>query len=132
MFFLESDSLPTAVLDSEEDLSAQDLIDFSPVYRCLHIHSVLNAKEEFETYYRKQRRQQARLVLQSSANMHEDLMNFRIYLHSIAGFFVVENHVFDTAGTLANRAFLDEVRFFPDRYYRVLCLYQDGVCRADP
>ena len=25
----------------EEDLSAQDLVDFSPVYRCLHIHTVL-------------------------------------------------------------------------------------------
>lgn len=27
-----------------DDLSAQDLIDFSPVYRCLHIYTVLNDK----------------------------------------------------------------------------------------
>lgn len=30
---------PTRELDPE--LCAQDLVDFSPVYRCLHIHSVL-------------------------------------------------------------------------------------------
>ena len=30
-----------SVYSVEEDLSAQDLVDFSPVYRCLHIHTVL-------------------------------------------------------------------------------------------
>lgn len=30
-----------SVIDDGEDLSAQDMIDFSPVYRCLHIHTVL-------------------------------------------------------------------------------------------
>lgn len=55
--------------DAEEDLSAQDLIDFSPVYRCLHIYTVVGARETFETYYRKQRKKQARLVLQPPTNM---------------------------------------------------------------
>jgi hypothetical protein len=55
--------------DAEEDLSAQDLIDFSPVYRCLHIYTVLGSRETFETYYRKQRKKQARLVLQPPTNM---------------------------------------------------------------
>jgi hypothetical protein len=55
--------------DAEEDLSAQDLIDFSPVYRCLHIYRVLGSRETFETYYRKQRKKQARLVLQPPTNM---------------------------------------------------------------
>lgn len=53
----------------EEDLSAQDLVDFSPVYRCLHIHTVLDAKETYENYYRKQRKKQARLALQPPTNM---------------------------------------------------------------
>lgn len=30
---------PTQEIDPE--MCAQDLVDFSPVYRCLHIHSVL-------------------------------------------------------------------------------------------
>ncbi|KAH9492771.1 Exocyst complex component 6B [Bulinus truncatus] len=32
---------PAESSDKEEELSAQDLIDFSPVYRCLHIYSLL-------------------------------------------------------------------------------------------
>ena len=51
---------------AEADLSAQDLVDFSPVYKCLHIYTVLGEREEFEKYYRKQRRQQATLTLQVS------------------------------------------------------------------
>ena len=57
------------VYDAEEDLSAQDLIDFSPVYRCLHIYTVLRSRDIFDNYYRQQRKQQARLVLQPPTNM---------------------------------------------------------------
>uniref|UniRef100_A0A8C3II59 Exocyst complex component n=1 Tax=Chrysemys picta bellii TaxID=8478 RepID=A0A8C3II59_CHRPI len=53
----------------EEVLTAHDLVDFSPVYRCLHIYSVLGDGETFENYYRKQRRKQARLVLQPQSSM---------------------------------------------------------------
>ena len=55
--------------ESEEELSAQDLMDFSPVYRCMHIYTVLREGETFKAYYRQQRKQQARLVLQSPINM---------------------------------------------------------------
>lgn len=68
--------------DAEEDLSAQDLIDFSPVYRCLHIYTVLASRDVFEIYYRKQRKKQARLVLQPPTNM---VIMF-IYLISFLGF----------------------------------------------
>jgi hypothetical protein len=44
-------------------------VDFSPVYRCLHIYTVLGERDEFEKYYRKQRRQQSNLV--SSQYSHE-------------------------------------------------------------
>ncbi|XP_026683754.1 exocyst complex component 6 [Diaphorina citri] len=58
-----------STLDEEDDPSAQHLIDFSPVYRCLHIYTVLGAQDEFQSYYRKQRQEQARLVLQPPPNM---------------------------------------------------------------
>lgn len=54
---------------SEDDLSAQELIDFSPIYRSLHISTVLGTKSTFETYYRAERTKQARLVLQPPTNM---------------------------------------------------------------
>uniref|UniRef100_A0A663N9X9 Exocyst complex component 6B n=1 Tax=Athene cunicularia TaxID=194338 RepID=A0A663N9X9_ATHCN len=83
---------------------AQDLVDFSPVYRCLHIYSVLDARETFENYYRKQRRKQARLVLQPPSNM----VRCAIFLLSIR-FFVVEDHILHTTQGLVNRAYIDEL-----------------------
>ncbi|XP_061171334.1 exocyst complex component 6B-like [Saccostrea echinata] len=95
--------------DDMGELSAQDLIDFSPVYRCLHIYTVLGDKEKFETYYRKQRRKQARLSLQPPPNMHESIENFKRYFHDIVGFFVVEDHILSTTQGLVNRAYMDEL-----------------------
>ena len=54
-------------LETEEDLSAEDWVDFSAVYRCLHIRTVLGEREEFEKYYRKQRRQQVRYFCTNGA-----------------------------------------------------------------
>ncbi|XP_077815373.1 exocyst complex component 6B isoform X12 [Macaca mulatta] len=96
--------------DEEEEVpGAQDLVDFSPVYRCLHIYSVLGARETFENYYRKQRRKQARLVLQPPSNMHETLDGYRKYFNQIVGFFVVEDHILHTTQGLVNRAYIDEL-----------------------
>ncbi|XP_060538302.1 exocyst complex component 6B isoform X5 [Pantherophis guttatus] len=88
---------------------AQDLVDFSPVYRCFHIYSVLGAREAFESYYRKQRRKQARLVLQPPSNMHETLSGYRKYFNQIVGFFVIEDHVLHTSQGLVDRAYIDEL-----------------------
>ncbi|XP_041073945.1 exocyst complex component 6B isoform X4 [Polyodon spathula] len=95
--------------DEEEVLGAQDLVDFSPVYRCLHIYTVLGARDTFENYYRKQRRKQARLVLQPHSNMHETLEGYRKYFNQIVGFFVVEDHILHTTQGLVNRAYVDEL-----------------------
>ncbi|XP_030046822.1 exocyst complex component 6B isoform X3 [Microcaecilia unicolor] len=95
--------------DDEEVPGAQDLVDFSPVYRCLHIYSVLGARETFENYYRKQRRKQARLVLQPPSNMHETLDGYRKYFNQIVGFFVVEDHILHTTQGLVNQAYIDEL-----------------------
>ncbi|XP_062991926.1 exocyst complex component 6B [Elgaria multicarinata webbii] len=108
----EQDSGILDVEDEEEDEEvpgAQDLVDFSPVYRCLHIYSVLGARETFENYYRKQRRKQARLVLQPPSNMHETLGGYRKYFNQIVGFFVIEDHVLHTSQGLVDRAYIDEL-----------------------
>lgn len=93
----------------EEDLSAQDLIDFSPIYRCLHIYTVLNNKEYFEKDYRKQRRDQAKLVLQAPQAMHDNFDSYKNYIYAIVGFFIVEDHVMNTAGDVVNRSYLDDL-----------------------
>ncbi|XP_029604049.1 exocyst complex component 6 [Salmo trutta] len=93
----------------EEVLTAQDLVDFSPVYRCLHIYTVLGDRETFENYYRKQRRKQARLVLQPQSNMQETVEGYRRYFNQIVGFFLVEDHVLHSTQGLLTRAFTDEL-----------------------
>ncbi|XP_031417056.1 exocyst complex component 6 isoform X2 [Clupea harengus] len=93
----------------EEVLTAHDLVDFSPVYRCLHIYTVLGDRETFENYYRKQRKKQARLVLQPQSNMHETVEGYRKYFNQIVGFFVVEDHILHATQGLVTRAFTDEL-----------------------
>ncbi|KAM9618773.1 exocyst complex component 6 isoform 5-T5 [Trichechus inunguis] len=95
--------------NEEEVLTVQDLVDFSPVYRCLHIHSVLGSEETFENYYRKQRKKQARLVLQPQSNMHETVDGYRRYFTQIVGFFVVEDHILHVTQGLVTRAYTDEL-----------------------
>ncbi|XP_075697119.1 exocyst complex component 6 isoform X1 [Rhinoderma darwinii] len=96
--------------DTEEEvLSVQDLVDFTPVYRCLHIYTVLGDKEVFENYYRKQRRKQARLVLQPQANMHETVEGYRKYFSQIVGFFVVEDHILHVTQGLVTGTYTTEL-----------------------
>uniref|UniRef100_A0A8D2IS79 Exocyst complex component n=1 Tax=Varanus komodoensis TaxID=61221 RepID=A0A8D2IS79_VARKO len=101
--------LPPRLKHSCGSRGLRDLVDFSPVYRCLHIYSVLGARETFENYYRKQRRKQARLVLQPPSNMHETLGGYRKYFSQIVGFFVIEDHVLHTSQGLVDRAYIDEL-----------------------
>ncbi|XP_064631540.1 exocyst complex component 6B-like isoform X2 [Lineus longissimus] len=103
---LPSDLVPD---HEDEEMSAQDVVDFSPVYRCLHIYSVLGARDTFESYYRKQRKKQARLALQPPPNMHESIEGYRKYFHDIIGFFVVEDHILNTTSGLVNKAYIDDM-----------------------
>ncbi|MGH0130700.1 UNVERIFIED_CONTAM: hypothetical protein FKN15_059197 [Acipenser sinensis] len=107
-------SSPQNGVDEEEEhddevLTAQDLVDFSPVFRCLHIYTVLGDRETFENYYRKQRRKQARLVLQPQSSMHETVEGYRKYFNQIVGFFVVEDHILHATQGLVTRAYIDEL-----------------------
>ncbi|KAJ8956515.1 hypothetical protein NQ318_019234 [Aromia moschata] len=94
---------------SDEDLSAQELIDFSPIYRGLHIAHVLGRSSTFETYYRAERTKQARLVLQPPTNMHESEESYRTYIHAVLGFFILEDHVLNTGRGLITKAFLEDM-----------------------
>lgn len=93
----------------QNDLSALDDIDFSPIYRCLQIYTVLNDKEYFEKDYRQQRRDQAKLVLQAPQTMHDNLEAYSTYIYSIVGFFLVEDHVMNTAGDVVIRSYLNDL-----------------------
>ncbi|XP_076812574.1 exocyst complex component 6B-like isoform X2 [Clavelina lepadiformis] len=91
------------------DLSASDLVDFSPVYKCLHIFGLVGSQTQFENYYRTQRRNQARLVLQPSVSMQDNPDAYRNFFHQIVGFFVVEDHVLHTAPNLISRQWINDL-----------------------
>jgi exocyst complex component 6 len=94
----------------DDDLCAQDMIDFSPIYRCLHIYTVLDDKDYFAKYYQKQRRDQSKLVLQAPQAMHDNLEAYKKYIYSIVGFFVVEDHVMNTTGgEIVTRSYLEDL-----------------------
>ncbi|XP_076812579.1 exocyst complex component 6B-like isoform X6 [Clavelina lepadiformis] len=101
---------PDALKDMNyEDLSASDLVDFSPVYKCLHIFGLVGSQTQFENYYRTQRRNQARLVLQPSVSMQDNPDAYRNFFHQIVGFFVVEDHVLHTAPNLISRQWINDL-----------------------
>lgn len=102
-------STSAATPSSEDEISATDLVDFSPVYRCLHIFSCLGSRDQFENYYRQQRQQQAKLALDCPPNMHESLEGYRLYFCEIIGFFVIEDHVMSTASGLVTKEYLDQL-----------------------
>ncbi|XP_065649617.1 exocyst complex component 6B isoform X3 [Hydra vulgaris] len=89
-----------------------DLIDFSPVYRCMHIFSALSQRDIFEHYYRKERMQQARLAFdwqRATVSIHESFHIFQTYFYQIVGFFVVEDTVMTTAEGLVTRGTVEEL-----------------------
>ncbi|KAL1492031.1 hypothetical protein ABEB36_012535 [Hypothenemus hampei] len=104
--FLQAESRSNS---TEEDLSAHELIDFSPIYRGLHIAEVLGKVTAFEAYYRSERTKQARLVLQPPTNMHESEESYRNYIYAVLGFFILEDHVLNTGRGLITKAFLEEM-----------------------
>ncbi|XP_075429414.1 exocyst complex component 6B isoform X6 [Ascaphus truei] len=97
-----------------KEVSMSDLKDFLESIR-KHSEKIgetamkQGSREIFENYYRKQRRKQARLVLQPPSNMHETLDGYRKYFYQIVGFFVVEDHILHTTHGLVNRAYIDEL-----------------------
>lgn len=108
---VNGDSIEEEYLFVNEELSATDIVDFSPVYRCLHIFGCLGAREQFEIYYRQQRKQQAKLILQSIFSGASNLFtgdNFRNYLFGVVGFFVIEDHLLNTSSGLVTKQYLAE------------------------
>lgn len=92
--------------DSSGPQCPHELVDFSPLHRCLHIHSVLGAKHDFIQYYRAQRKQQARLVLIPENNLHDSIQSVRAYLNAVLGFFILEEQLLRAGLGLVSRDWL--------------------------
>ncbi|KAL5471414.1 hypothetical protein EMCRGX_G029530 [Ephydatia muelleri] len=87
---------------------AQDVVDFSPVYRGLHIHSVLGKKDHFTEDYRTQRKSQVRLAIKPHGSWNGEIDDYKKYFFNIVGFFVVEDTILHTCQSLAHKGTDDE------------------------
>jgi hypothetical protein len=88
-------------------VSTQDIIDFSPVYRCLHIHTVLGKQNNFVEEYRSHRRQQLRLAIKPPSKQVDDIKVFKTYFFNIVGFFVVEDTILHTCQGTGHKGGVD-------------------------
>ncbi|KAH9286896.1 Exocyst complex component 6B [Echinococcus granulosus] len=71
----------------------ENLINFGPIYRCLHIHSVSGERSEFEHYYFTQRRKQCQLILSLSPSQQSSLRNYSEFFSRVVGFFLVDDYL---------------------------------------
>ncbi|KAL0359335.1 UNVERIFIED_CONTAM: Exocyst complex component SEC15A [Sesamum angustifolium] len=90
----------TYMLDVEEiDENSVQKFDLTPLYRAYHIHTCLGIQEQFRDYYYKNRFLQLKSDLQISS-AQPFLESHQTFLGHVAGYFIVEDRVFRTAGGL--------------------------------
>eukprot|EP00003_Mantamonas_plastica_P020195 TRINITY_DN3264_c0_g1_i1.p1 TRINITY_DN3264_c0_g1~~TRINITY_DN3264_c0_g1_i1.p1 ORF type:complete len:309 (+),score=75.13 TRINITY_DN3264_c0_g1_i1:97-927(+) len=93
--------------DSSKNVYEELDIDFTIVYRCIHIYEMLGIPGEFRDYYVENRRLQANLVLQPD-NVGSFIKWYKAYFQKIAGFFIVEDTVFNSTDHLISRSQLEQ------------------------
>ncbi|CAF1230429.1 unnamed protein product [Didymodactylos carnosus] len=87
------------------DTNITELIDFSPIYKSLHINLFLNLKDEFSKHYQREKRKQAPVIMDTPPKIHESFDAFKKYLQRVTGFFIVEDHVMNTTDGLIDQRF---------------------------
>ncbi|CAF3177319.1 unnamed protein product [Rotaria socialis] len=91
------------------NMNITELIDFSPIYKSLHINLFLNCKEEFSKHYQREKQKQAPVIMDVPPKMHESFDAFKKYLQRVTGFFIVEDHVMNTTEGLIDQRFYYEL-----------------------
>ncbi|CAF0914172.1 unnamed protein product [Adineta steineri] len=91
------------------NMNITELIDFSPIYKSLHINLFLNCKEEFSKHYQREKTKQAPVIMDVPPRMHESFDAFKKYLQRVTGFFIVEDHVMNTTEGLIDQRFYYEL-----------------------
>jgi hypothetical protein len=74
-------------------------VNFATLYQCSYIYDSLGEKDEFQKYYKEQRKEQARLALQLREQQNF-MKSYKDYMFEVAGFFIVEATVLQTSNDL--------------------------------
>ncbi|KAF8663498.1 hypothetical protein AX16_001066 [Volvariella volvacea WC 439] len=81
------------------------LVDFKPLFECIHIYTALESLEELQRSYQADRKAQSNLILPSPL----PLVSLPSLLQEISGFFIVEHHVLATTGTFRSERDVEEL-----------------------
>ncbi|KAK2466101.1 hypothetical protein APHAL10511_001743 [Amanita phalloides] len=80
-------------------------VDFKPLFECIHIYTALNSLDELKRSYQADRKAQSNLIIPYPFN----LANLPMLIQEISGFFIVENHVLETACTFRSLRDVEEL-----------------------
>ena len=86
-----------------------DFLNFAPIYRCLHIYSIIGEREDFAKEYHADRKKQADLTFKFLPQGGESDHYNTEYFCKIVGFFVIENTLLHTSQGLVTHTSVDEL-----------------------
>ena len=83
------------VLDEREEFDVLEnehvVIEFTPLYECLHIYGALGLRDEFRVEYSDVRAKQKELLITQTVSFkNDDIQSLAKYLEDIAGFAIIE------------------------------------------
>jgi hypothetical protein len=95
------------VLNNEEVV-----VDFDPLFECMHIHHALGQSDKFRAEYAATRRRQKELLLPNSISLEglsDEQNDLKGLLEGIAGFSIVERATMDKTQNLRSQSDVDEL-----------------------
>ena len=95
--------------DFNQDNDVYDFVNFSPIYKCLHIYRLMAGLSEFIALYRRERHHQARMLFQPPKDIKNFPQVYRNFLHQMLGFFAIEDALINSTESLVSRAWLEQL-----------------------
>ncbi|XP_058077748.1 exocyst complex component SEC15B [Magnolia sinica] len=98
----DDDEDEDAAGDDDKDKYGRLGFDLTPLYRAYHIHQTLGLQDRFKQYYFENRKLQLTSDFQVSS-MTPFLESHQTFFAQIAGFFIVEDRILRTGGSLISK-----------------------------
>ena len=77
------ETLAKETKDQNHDNDVYDFVEFHPVHKCLHIHSLVGGIDDFVEIYRRERQHQAKLLFTAPKDISNFPLVYRNFLHQI-------------------------------------------------
>ena len=123
------ETLAKETKDQNLDNDVYDFVEFHPVHKCLHIHSLVGGIDDFVEIYRRERQHQAKLLFTAPKDISNFPLVYRNFLHQILGFFAIEDVLLNSSEHLVSKSWLE--RLLQSGVSRVLMLLRSQLAYSD-